>query len=234
MSGSEDRSTGSARERARARERPEGSEHPRPGERAQALTHLRQADPVLARLIDAHPDFDPRAWLRELPEMDAFGALIFQIVGQQLSVVATRRILGRLVDRFGGHLPTPAELLAADPEELRGAGLSRRKGQTLRALAERFTDGRLSIGELRTLPDDQVEARLTEVPGVGPWTAHGFLIIALGRQDVVLPGDLALRNAIKRAYQLDHLPSPQQVLAIADAWRPYRTLASSYLFASAL
>ncbi|MGZ4198287.1 MAG: DNA-3-methyladenine glycosylase family protein [Solirubrobacteraceae bacterium] len=165
--------------------------------------------------------------------MDAFGTLIFQIIGQQLSLAATRSILGRIVERFGGRLPTPAQLLAADPEELRHAGLSRRKVQTLRALAERFDDGRLSIKELQALPDEEVEARLTEVPGVGAWTAHGFLIIALGREDVVLPGDLALRNAIKRAYELDHLPSPDEVLAIAEAWRPYRTLATGYLFASA-
>jgi DNA-3-methyladenine glycosylase II len=201
-------------------------------DRAQALAHLRQADPVIARLMDAHPDFDPRAWLRTLPEMDAFGALIFQIAGQQLSVASTRSILGRIEDRFGGRLPTPAQLLAADPEDLRRAGMSRRKVETLRALAERFLDGRLNIDELRTLSDDEVEARLTEVPGVGPWTAHGVLIIALDRQDVVLPGDLALRNAIKRAYNLDHLPSPDEVLAIAGPWRPYRTLASTYLFAS--
>jgi DNA-3-methyladenine glycosylase II len=110
--------------------------------------------------------------------------------------------------------------------------MSLRKVETLRALAERFIDGRLNIDELRQLSDEEVEARLTDVPGVGPWTVHGFLIIALDRQDVVLPGDLALRNAIKRAYALDHLPSPDEVLAIAEPWRPYRTLASTYLFAS--
>jgi DNA-3-methyladenine glycosylase II len=163
----------------------------------------------MARLIDSDPGFDPRAWLRELPEMDAFGTLIFQIIGQQLSLAATRSILDRIVDLFDGRLLTltPAQLLAADPEDLRHAGLSPRKVFTLRALAERF-DGRLSLAKLRELPDEEVAARLTEVPGVAPWTAHGFLIIALGRQDVVLPGDLALRNAMERAYRLDHLPSP--------------------------
>jgi DNA-3-methyladenine glycosylase II len=201
-------------------------------DRTNALAHLRQADPVMARLIDADPDFDPRAWLRTLPEMDAFGALLFQIAGQQLSVASTRSILGRVEARFGGRLPSPAELLAADPEDLRRAGMSQRKVETLRALAERFIDGRLNIDELRQQSDEEIEARLTDVPGVGPWTVHGFLIIALDRQDVVLPGDLALRNAIKRAYALDHLPVPDEVLAIAEPWRPYRTLASTYLFAS--
>ena len=108
-----------------------------------------------------------------------------------------------------------------------------RKTKVLLDIAERFVDRTLSMETLRTMGDEEVQARLTSIPGVGPWTAQGFLIIALGRQDVVLPGDLALRTAIKRAYALDHLPSPDEVLAIADAWRPYRTLATTYVFASA-
>ncbi|MGZ6640034.1 MAG: DNA-3-methyladenine glycosylase family protein [Solirubrobacteraceae bacterium] len=96
--------------------------------------------------------------MRELPQTGAFGALIFQIIGQQLSLAATRSILGRIVERFDGPLPTPAQLLAADPEELRHAGLSRRKVQTLRALAKRFDDGQLSIEELLALSDEEVEA----------------------------------------------------------------------------
>ena len=130
-------------------------------------------------------------------------------------------------------LPTPAQLLAEDPERIRSAGLSRRKVQTLRLIAQRFVDGTLSDRSLRSMTDEEVIASLTAIPGVGPWTAQGFLIIALGRQDVVLPGDLALRTAIRRAYGLDHLPSQDDVLAIAEPWRPYRTLATSYVFASA-
>ncbi len=199
---------------------------------AAALATLRKADPVIAALIDANPDYDPDAWLERLPEMDAFGVLIFQIIGQQLSVAATRTMLGRLMDRFGGRLPSPEQLLAADPEDIRAAGLSRRKVQTLRELAERFVDGRLALAELERLSDEQVVARLTEVSGVGRWTAEGFLAIALHREDVVLPGDLALRKAIQRAYGLDHLPSQAEVVATAEAWRPYRSLAVNYLFAS--
>src|SRR3954469_11761499 len=88
-----------------------------------AREFLRNADPVLARVIDARPGFRPRAWLDELPRLDAFGTLIFQVAGQQLSVAATRTIVSRLQDRFGGHLPSPAELLAADAEVLRASGL---------------------------------------------------------------------------------------------------------------
>jgi DNA-3-methyladenine glycosylase II len=197
-----------------------------------AREFLRQADPVLARVIDAHPDFQPRAWLDSLPPFDAFGTLIFQVIGQQLSVKATRTILARLEERFGGHMPSPAELLAADPQVLRASGMSTRKGATLRALAERFVDGRLSEEGLAGMTDDEIEAALTEVPGIGPWTAHGFLILALDRPDVLLSGDLALRRAVQRAYGLDHSPTDDEMLQLADRWRPYRSLAVSYLFAS--
>ena len=199
---------------------------------AAALAALRKADPVIAALIDANRDFDPEAWLAQLPKMDGFGVLIFQVIGQQLSVAVTRTMLGRLMDRFDGRLPSPEQLLAADPEVVRSAGLSHRKVQTLRALAERFVDGRLDPDELQRLSDEEVVTRLTEVPGVGRWTAEGFLAIALHREDVVLPGDLALRKAIQRVYGLDHLPSQAEVLAIAEPWRPYRSLAVNYLFAS--
>jgi DNA-3-methyladenine glycosylase II len=197
-----------------------------------AREFLRKADPVLARVIDAHPDFRPRSWLDELPRLDAFRTLIFQVVGQQLSVRATRTIVSRIEQRFGGHLPSPAELLAADPHVLREAGLSTRKGATLRALAERFVDGRLSDDALAEMTDDEVETALTEVSGIGPWTAHGFLIVALDRPDVFLSGDLALRHAIQRLYGLDHLPSEVEMAEMAERWRPYRSLAVSYLFAS--
>jgi DNA-3-methyladenine glycosylase II len=197
-----------------------------------AREFLRGADPILARIIDARPDFRPRAWMEDLPPLDAFGALIFQVAGQQLSVSATRTILSRLRGRFGGHLPSPAELLAADPQVLRASGLSARKGETLRVLAERFVDGRLSDEALSRLTDDEIEAVLTEVPGIGPWTAHGFLLVALDRPDVMLPGDLALRRAVRRAYELDQLPSEQEMVELAERWRPYRSLAVSYLFAS--
>jgi DNA-3-methyladenine glycosylase II len=197
-----------------------------------ARAFLRNADPVLRRVIDERPKFRPRAWLEELPPLDAFGTLIFQVAGQQLSVQATRSILSRLEDHFGGRLPTAAELLAADPQVLRASGLSARKGETLRALAERFVDGRLSDKALSRMADDEVEAALTEVPGIGPWTAHGFLLVALDRPDVFLSGDLALRRVIERLYGFDHLPTEEEMIQLAERWRPYRSLAVSYLFAS--
>ena len=198
----------------------------------EAREFLRNADPVLAQLIDARPDFRPRAWMDVLPPLDAFATLVFQVVGQQLSVAATRTIVSRIEERFGGRLPKPAELFAADPQVLRTAGLSARKGATLRALAERFVDGRLRDEGLAGMTDDEVEAALTEVPGIGPWSAHGFLLVALDRPDVFLTGDVALRRAIQRLYGFDHVPTPDELIALSDRWRPYRSLAVSYLFAS--
>lgn len=109
---------------------------------------------------------------------------------------------------------------------------SQARAATLRALAERFVDGRLSDEALSQMTDDEVEAVLTEVPGVGPWTAHGFLIVALDRPDVLLSGDLALRHAVERSYGFDDLPTEDEMVEVAEQWRPYRSLAVSYLFAS--
>jgi len=198
----------------------------------EAREFLRKADPVLARLIDARPDFRPRAWMDELPPLDAFGTLIFQVAGQQLSVASTRAIISHLQERFGGRMPSAAELLAADPQVLRDSGFSVRKGQTLRALAERFVDGRLNEQAFADMTDEELEAALTEVPGIGPWTARGFLLVALDRPDVFLSGDLALRHTIQREYALDHLPTDEELVELSDRWRPYRSLAVSYLFAS--
>src|SRR6476646_8077939 len=197
-----------------------------------AREFLRKADPVLGRIIDANPDFRPRAWMDELPPLDAFGTLVFQIAGQQLSVASTRAIIGHLEERFGGRMPSAAEVLAADPQVLRDSGFSARKGQTIRELAERFVDGRLSDDALSRMTDEEVEATLTEVSGIGLWTARGFLLVALDRPDVFLSGDLALRRAIQRAYGFDHLPTEDEVAEVSDRWRPYRSLAVSYLFAS--
>src|SRR5215510_5605532 len=127
----------------------------------QARSYLRAADPVLARLIDDRPDFDPGAWMTQLPPMDLFGALLFQVTGQQLSVPATRRTLARIQAMFGGCLPSPAELLGTDPGKLREAGLSWRKISTLRDLAARLSDGRLNPDVLSSLPDNELMAQLT-------------------------------------------------------------------------
>jgi DNA-3-methyladenine glycosylase II len=115
---------------------------------------------------------------------------------------------------------------------LRDSGFSARKGETLRALAERFVDGRLSDEAFSDMTDEEIEAALTDVPGIGPWTARGFLLVALDRPDVFLSGDLALRRTIQREYAFDRLPTDEELVELSDRWRPYRSLAVSYLFAS--
>jgi DNA-3-methyladenine glycosylase II len=225
--------TGGAMADQRRRETKESGGHRRaPIADRKARESLRKADPVLARLIDARPGFRPRAWMDELPPLDAFGTLIFQVAGQQLSVAATRTIVSRIEQRFDGHLPSAAELLAADPHVLRESGMSARKEATLRAVAERFVEGRLSDEALARMTDAEVEAALTEVPGIGPWTARGFLLVGLDRPDVFLSGDLALRRAVQRVYGFEHPPTDEELAELSDRWRPYRSLAVSYLFAS--
>jgi len=187
----------------------------------------------MRRLIDAHPGFNPRAWLAELPRLDSFGAILFQVAGQQLSLQSTRSIIRKVVEMYGGRLPSPDELLSTSPESLLKTGFSRRKVATLREVALQFSQGHLSESIFRCLSDEEIEARLTSISGIGPWTVQGFLIIALNRPDVILPGDLALRKVIKQVYGLPQLPSQAEVLKIAGPWRPYRSLATSYLFEAA-
>jgi DNA-3-methyladenine glycosylase II len=197
------------------------------------LAWLHAADPVLAQVIDDRPGFDPDVWVRRLPSMDLFGALVFQIIGQQISVTAATAIFARLTARFGGRVPDAGELAAVGQEGLRGLGLSRRKAATVLDLAERFSDGRLSEAVLRELPDQEVVRQLTRVKGIGTWTVYGALLIALQRLDVIRTNDLALRRSIQARYGLDHLPAPAEVADLALRWRPYRSLASSLLLAAA-
>ena len=197
------------------------------------LARLHAADPVLAQIMDDRPGFDPDAWILKLPSMDLFGALVFQVIGQQISVIAATAIFARLTKRFGGRVPNADELAAVNEGTLRGLGLSRRKAATVLDLAQRFADGRLSEAELRELPDAEVIRRLTEVKGIGPWTVQGALLIALQRPDVIRTDDVALRHSIQARYGLDHLPDPAEVADLARHWRPYRSLASSLLLAAA-
>jgi len=198
-----------------------------------AVAYLRAADPVLATVIDELGGSDGLGDPRAGRPQDHYGALVRSIVGQQLSTRAARAIYARLTDRFGGRPPTPDEVLADDPDALRAAaGLSRAKVRYLRSLAEHMRDGSLDVESLDSMPDDDVVAQLTAVKGIGLWSAQLYLMFHLGRPDVVAVGDLGLRKAVMRRYALPKLPDAAEMERIAEPWRPYRTLASRFLWRS--
>jgi DNA-3-methyladenine glycosylase II len=193
---------------------------------AVGAAHLRAADPVMAGIVDAWGPLEP-----EPGRGDHYGALVRAIIGQQLSTTAARAIHERLLEQFDGRAPTPREILDADPDAMReAAGLSRAKVTFLRSLAEHVESGELELDRVAELPDDEVIAELTAVKGLGVWTAHMFLIFQLGRPDVLAVGDLGIRRAVERAYELSDLPSAAELEALAEPWRPYRTLACRYLW----
>jgi DNA-3-methyladenine glycosylase II len=200
----------------------------------EATEHLRKADPVMAGIIDRVGECRlGSASDRGGPARDHYGALVRAIVGQQLSTSAARSIYGRLTARYGGTTPSPSQLRSDDPEALRtAAGLSRAKVDFLRDLAERIEAGSLVLEELDRLPDDEVAARLIEVKGVGQWTVDMFLIFHLGRPDVLPVGDLGIRRAAMIEYHLRKLPESKRLITLARPWRPWRSVASWYLWAS--
>jgi DNA-3-methyladenine glycosylase II len=197
-----------------------------------AIDALREGDPVIARLIDEYGGPDGVLERRGRRPADAYGALVRSIVGQQLSTKAARSIYERLTEQFGGHTPSPRQLLDADPEEIRGAGLSRAKVAYLRDLAEHVEDGEIDLEHLAELPDEEVAAQLLAVKGLGRWTVDMYLIFHLGRPDVLPVGDLGIRRAAQIAYGLDDLPKADELERIAEPWRPHRSLASLYLWRS--
>ena len=195
-----------------------------------AVEYLRAADPVMRELIDDLGGVErPRD---DIPD-DHFGTLIRAIIGQQVSTAAARSMWFRLADRFGGRTPSPEEILADEPESLRtAAGLSHAKLRYLRSLSEHVLDGSLRLDELESLPDDDVIAQLTAVTGIGRWSADVFMMFHLRRPDIVASGDLGIRRAVMQRYGLEAMPSPAEVDAIAERWRPYRTLACLFLWNS--
>ncbi len=191
-----------------------------------ALTHLKRADPVLARLIG---EIGP-CCIRFIEP--GFEALAKAIVYQQLSGKVAATIFGRLAAAAGDGRVTPEAVLALDPAKLRELGLSRQKIAYIRDLAERVVGGGIDFTAMERMSDEEVMANLTEVKGIGVWTVHMFLIFALRRTDVMPVGDLGLRAAIRRAYGLEAMPSPAEVEEMARKWRPYCTMASWYLWRS--
>ena len=198
---------------------------------SEADEYLRSVDHVIKGLIDERGPIDPETDRRG-SRPHAYQALARAIVGQQLSTKAAASIWGRVTELFGDETPSPEQLIEVDGQALRDAGLSWSKVGFLKDLAERVADGRLDLDHLSELSDEDVVATLTEIKGVGRWTAEMFLIFHLGRPDVISTGDLGIRRAAQIAYGLDELPGPTELERIAEPWRPHRTLACLYLWRS--
>jgi DNA-3-methyladenine glycosylase II len=202
---------------------------------AKARKALAATDPTMATLIEriGKIDLATRAKRRsEERPVDAYGALLRAIVGQQLSTKAARTIYLRVVDLFGGETPAPAQLLEASEADLRGCGLSGRKVEYVQDLARHVLSGELELERMGELGDEEVIEEIVAVRGLGRWTAEMFLIFHLERPDVLSGGDLGIRKAIQVEYGLEEMPTPQRVVEISERWSPHRSLASLYLWES--
>lgn len=188
---------------------------------------LARRDPVIGRLIRAHGP----CGLADARHDDPFRALTRAIVGQQLSTKAAATIWQRFAAVCGGR-PTPARVAGVSDSDLRAVGLSGQKLRYIRDLCVRVSNKSLKLRALDAMSDDEVVAALTEVKGIGQWTAEMFLIFRLQRQDVLPLGDLGILKAVQRAYRLRALPSPERLARIGEGWRPYRSVACWYLWAS--
>jgi DNA-3-methyladenine glycosylase II len=188
---------------------------------------LARRDPVLRDLIRAHGP----CGLADAQHTDPFRALVSAIISQQLSTKAAATIKAR-VDALVGIPLTPARVAAVDDTALRTAGLSRQKIAYLRDLCERVTTGQLALSKLSAMTDDAVVEALTSVKGIGRWTAEMFLMFRLHRPDVLPVGDLGILKAVQRAYGMRAVPTPQRLTKLGEQWRPYRSVACWYLWAS--
>ncbi|HSX06321.1 MAG TPA: DNA-3-methyladenine glycosylase [Candidatus Saccharimonadia bacterium] len=194
----------------------------------EAADYLSEHDPALRPVIAATGLCTIR------PHENYYQELVDSIIGQQLSVHAARSIEKRFRDLFGGHFPTPEEILTTDVETLRGLGFSRAKGSYVLDLAQHIVHGKVRFDHLDSLSNDEVIAELIAVKGIGVWTAHMFLMFCMGRTDILPVGDLGIRNGIRKLYGLDNAATPQQIsnIAIQNNWHPYESIASWYVWQS--
>jgi len=196
---------------------------------AAALRHLKRSDPILRRLIAR---VGPLRLHRE-QSRNQFGTLAEAIIHQQLALKAARTISRRFQQLYApgrGRLPRPAELQRTPLRKLRAVGLSRQKISYLRDLARRAARSQLRLGRYARMTDEQIIDNLIQVKGIGRWTAEMFLIFCLDRPDVLPVDDLGLQYAIKEAYGLRKLPSAERIRKLAEPWRPYRSIATWYLW----
>jgi DNA-3-methyladenine glycosylase II len=195
---------------------------------AVARRALMRRDPVLAAIIRRH---GPCALGAARDRFDHFSMLVRAIVFQQLSTKAATTIHDRLLALMPGGTD-PCTLAALTEAQLRGVGISRQKASYLRDLCEKVSAGAVPLDDVDAMPDEDVIAALTAVKGVGRWTAEMFLIFRLQRPDVLPVGDLGIITAVQRAYRLRKPPTPDRLRRIGEPWRPYRSIASWYLWRS--
>ena len=186
-------------------------------------------DPVLAAIIKRH---GPCGLGAVRDRFDHFSMLVRAIVFQQLSTKAATTIHNRLLESLPEGKPTPECLGAVTEEQFRAAGISRQKAAYLRDLCANVSSGAVPLDAVDTMSDEEVIAALTKVKGIGRWTAEMFLIFRLQRPDVLPVGDLGIVNAIQRAYKLRKKPTPDRMRKLGEAWRPYRSVATWYLWRS--
>jgi DNA-3-methyladenine glycosylase II len=198
-----------------------------PADYVKARRVLARRDPVLRDLIRAHG----RCGLAEAQHTDPFRALVSAIISQQLSTKAAATIKKRLDELVDAPL-SAARIAALPDESLRGVGLSRQKIAYLRDLCERVSAGTVALDVLDRMTDEEVIGALTSVKGIGRWTAEMFLMFRLHRPDVLPVGDLGIVKAVQRAYRLRRVPTPERLTKLGEHWRPYRSVACWYLWAS--
>jgi DNA-3-methyladenine glycosylase II len=192
----------------------------------QARLYLGRQDSRLRPIMARVGPYRPRL------NSDRFAELLRSIISQQVSTKAAAAIFRRLEEAVGPRRLTPARLLKTPLATLRSAGLSAAKAAYALDLAERVQSGELRLARLHLMPDAEVIAELTQVHGIGVWTAEMFLIFSLGRPDVLPVGDLGLRTAVQRLDSLPALPTPAMVRARGAAWSPFRSVATWYLWQS--
>ncbi|MEO6214301.1 MAG: DNA-3-methyladenine glycosylase [Vicinamibacterales bacterium] len=190
---------------------------------------LMRRDPILAAIIKRHGACQLGA---ARDRFDHFSMLVRAIVFQQLSTKAATTIHTRLVASMPGGTPTPSQLAALSDEQFRAAGISRQKIGYLRDLGDKVASGAVPLADLDQLGDEEVIAALTQIKGIGRWSAEMFLIFRLQRPDVFPVGDLGIVNAMQKAYGMRKKPPPDRMRKIGEAWRPYRSIATWYLWRS--
>ncbi|MCH7811357.1 MAG: DNA-3-methyladenine glycosylase 2 family protein [Chloroflexi bacterium] len=197
-----------------------------PYSREAARRHLLRADPVMRAIVRGVGPYELA------PRGDVYRSLMRALLYQQLAGAAASAIERRYLALYGGRQPEPDELLATSPQRLRSAGISRQKAGYLHSLAQHFADGKLNDRRLRRASDDEVIEHVTQIKGVGRWTADMLLMFCLGRPDVLPVGDLGIQSAMQSAYRLRKRPDAKRMEQIARPWRPYRSAASWYLWRS--